>query len=72
MPYFVCKIPDSKSVEILDKFAKYRDAREDVHRRRETAPEGSGDTYRMVHANNPIEAEKLLLTPREAPVQGDD
>ena len=71
MPYFICKIPDSKTVEILDKFTSYREAREDVRKRRKATPEGR-EIYRMVFAANPIEAEKLLLTPREAPVQGDD
>lgn len=71
MPYFICKITDSKTVEILDKFASYREARDDVRDRRKAAAGGS-EAYRMVFASNPIEAEKLLLTPREAPVQGDD
>ena len=72
MPYFICRLPDSKTVEILDKYAKYRDARDEVRDRRRSAPEGDTATYRVIFANNPIEAEKLLLTPREAPVQGDD
>ena len=39
---------------------------------RAAQPEGTTDTIKMVFAEHQNEAERLLLTPREAPVEGDD
>ena len=72
MPYFVYRIEQGKKLQYIDKFEKYREAREYV---RQLRPQQSADEpgkVRMVFAENQMEAETLLLTPREAPVEGDD
>lgn len=70
MPYFVYKIKEPRSLEHLETFAKYREARSHVRDLREST--GEVDSYRMIFAKNEIEAEKLLLTPREERVIGED
>ena len=70
MPYFVYKIKEPRSLEHMETFAKYREARSYVREKREAS--GSVEGVRMIFAKNEIEAEKLLLTPREERVIGED
>lgn len=72
MPYFVFRIDAEAQPEYLDKYANYREARDCARQLRSELPAGDTSTYKMIFANNEIEAEKLLTTPREAPVEGDD
>ena len=72
MPYFVYQIAEDKQLRLLDTFAKYREARERVRALRKQQDPGSSDLVRLIHAGNQLEAERLLLTPREVPVEGDD
>ncbi|HHH39892.1 MAG TPA: hypothetical protein ENK50_09995 [Sedimenticola sp.] len=72
MPYFVYRIEVDKQLKCLESHAKYRSARDRV---RALRAEQAGDdkaVIRLIHAGTETEAEKLLLTPREAPVEGDD
>lgn len=72
MPYFVFRLDPEGKTECLDNFAKYRDARDYARNLRgEKAPDDASN-YKLIYAGNEIEAEKLLTTPREAPVEGDD
>ena len=71
MPYFVYKIQESpKKLEHLETFAKYREAKEFVRGKR--AESGEVEGIRMIFARNDIEAEKLLKTPRDERVIGED
>lgn len=70
MPYFVYKIKEPRSLEHLETFAKYREARSYVRELRQS--ENNVEGIRMIFAKNEIEAEKLLLAPREERVIGED
>lgn len=72
MPYFVYKISPPLQLEHLDTIARYQDARALVRSRREAEETGSALQYRMVFANQQAEAEKILSTPRDERVIGED
>ena len=72
MPYFIYRISREKQLTCLGKREKYREARDEVRQLRSAQKEGDSDLIRLVHAGTEAEAERLLLTPREAPVEGDD
>jgi hypothetical protein len=73
MPYFVYKIkPSPLQLTHIETKDKYRDARTLVRELRQDRSEGQGIDYRMVFANRQAEAEKLLSTPRDARVIGED
>ncbi|MES9899444.1 MAG: hypothetical protein ABW148_10520 [Sedimenticola sp.] len=71
MPYYVYKIEQKNKLELLNNLSGYRDAKNEVSRLRKTL-EDPQVSYRMIFASNENEAEKLLTTPREMPVQGDN
>jgi hypothetical protein len=73
MPYYVYKItpgsaPAAKTLELLEVFDVYRDARKMVRSLRAGAPPGTNLTYRMVFSESPTTAERQLLEHREAPI----
>ncbi len=72
MPYFVYRIETENQLECLESHPKYRDARDRARELRANQPEGNQALIRLIHASTEAEAEKLLLTPREAPIEGDD
>ncbi|MET0012307.1 MAG: hypothetical protein ABW082_15870 [Sedimenticola sp.] len=72
MPYFIYRIETDKTLEKLESFPKYRDAKNRAKELRANQAEGDIATIKIIFAQNPNEAERLLLTPREAPVEGDD
>ncbi|OOZ36228.1 hypothetical protein [Solemya velesiana gill symbiont] len=72
MPYFIYRIETDKTLEQLETFPKYRDAIEKARELRAAQTAGETATVKIIFAQNPTEAERLLLTPREAPVEGDD
>lgn len=75
MPYFVYKITQPMKLEHLDTFEQYREARALVReRRREAAEQGEtkGVDYRLIFARQQSEAERLLSTPRDERVIGED
>jgi hypothetical protein len=51
---------------------RYKDARDLVRERRRTRAEGDDSEYRMVFAKSQGEAERLLSTPRDERVIGED
>lgn len=77
MPYFVYRVfehPESKAnlLTYLDAYPKYREARERVREERKVEP-AEGEGYcRLIFANNQVEAERILTTPRDARVIGED
>jgi hypothetical protein len=78
MPYFVYYVRQEagktvKSLEYLDVFENYRDARARARKERAELAEAKKDKdCRMIFAKNQVEAEKLLSAPREERVIGED
>jgi hypothetical protein len=72
MPYFVYRITQPLRLTHVDTKERYQDARALVRSLREAQPQSPEDFYRMVHANNRAEAERLLSTPRDERVIGED
>lgn len=71
MPYFVYRIQEKpRKLDHLETFSSYRDAK--VYVREQRNQSGEVDSVRMIFAHNDIEAEKLLTTPREERVIGED
>lgn len=71
MPYFIYRITPENKLTNLGSKTNYREAKEEVRQLRKNS-DTTGDNFRLMFANSEAEAEKLLLTPREEPVQGDD
>ena len=72
MPYFVYQISEDKKLKCLERIDNYRDARNQVRQLRSKQMNDDTALIRLIHASNESEAERLLLTPREIPVEGDD
>jgi len=72
MPYYVYNIFPNKKLELLDEYATYREARDNVRDRRKQLDENAEHTVRLVHAKHTTEAERLLLTKREARPTGEE
>lgn len=72
MPYFVYKISPPLQLEYVDTLERYQDARALVREHRQQLTTESGIQYRMVFARQQAEAEKLLSTPRDERVIGED
>ena len=72
MPYFVYKITPPLTLTYIDSKDKYKDARTLVRSLRQDRPAGQDVEYRMVFAKGQGEAEKLLSTPRDERVIGED
>lgn len=72
MPYFVYKISPPLELEYIDTIERYQEARAMVRTRREAEDKNSGIQYRLVYARQQGEAEKLLSTPRDGRVIGED
>ena len=71
MPYFVYQISADNKLTNLGSYPGYREARTEVRELRGKSGESSIN-YRIIFAQNEMQAEVLLLTPREKPVEGDD
>jgi len=72
MAYFVYNIFPNKKLELLDEYASYREARDNVRERRKELEENAEHTVRLVHAKNTAEAERLLTAKREARPTGEE
>lgn len=81
MPYFVYYITESpddkrKTLEHIETFDNFKAARQLARSKRselaDAGTEASGRDCRLIFAKNNIEAEKLLSTPREERVVGED
>jgi hypothetical protein len=72
MPYFVFKITPPLQLEHIDTKAEYKDARGLVRALRAEHKTEGDSQFRMVFAKNRAEAEKLLSTPRDERVIGED
>ena len=72
MPFFVFKISQGLSLTHLETKDKYKDARTLVRQLRQGQAADRTLEYRMIFANSQAEAEKLLSTPRDERVIGED
>lgn len=70
MPYFVYKITPNRELTHISTVDKYQAARAEVRTRRQDAEPGV--EYRLIFAAQMAEAEKILSTPRDERVIGED
>lgn len=70
MPYYVFRIAEPRELRHLATSDSYREARERVRSLRRT-PE-PGVEYRLIFASQMAQAERLLATPRDTRVIGED
>jgi len=67
MPYFIYKIT-SGSLECLDKYDKFKDAKKHIREKRTDFDKESRIALKMIFAENEFEAEQRLSAPRDAPI----
>ena len=72
MPYFVYRITPSLKLTHIDTKDRYQDARAIVRDLRANRAEGDDADYRMIFASQQGEAERILSTPRDERVIGED
>ena len=72
MPYFVYRVTPTLKLTYIDTKDRYQDAREIVRTLRAQRTEGDDADYRLIFAKQQGEAEKLLSTPRDERVIGED
>jgi len=72
MPYFVYKVASPLHLEYLEAKQSYKDARALVRTLRQENPGKDVTQFRLVFAKDRAEAERLLSTPRDERVIGED
>jgi hypothetical protein len=72
MPYFIYRVTPSLKLTYVDTKERYQDARAIVRDLRAKRTEDDDADYRMIFAKQQAEAEKLLSTPRDERVIGED
>ena len=72
MAYYIYRIRDPLALEYVDRIDKYQDARSLVRELRAEVKDDPSVTVRMIFAKSTGEAEKLLSTPRDDRVIGED
>lgn len=72
MPYYVYKIDPPATLSHLGTQESYQAAREHVRGLRATRGTAGQSQYRMIFANHPAEAERLLSLPRDDRIIGED
>lgn len=72
MPYFVYKIFDKKKLELVDSFAKYREAKDASRAMRADLTDDDNHIIKMVFARHTDEAERLLTQKRKPRPLGED
>ena len=72
MPYYVYRVSPSLQLTYIDTKERYQDARAIVRDLRAQRGEGDDGDYRLIFAKQQGEAEKLLSTPRDERVIGED
>ena len=70
MPYFVYKIAPGvskivKNLEPLDDFEKFKEAKNFAKEKRQEEGSDAGNVYKIIFAENPIDAEEKLQEQRE-------
>ncbi len=72
MPYFVYRVSPTRQLTHIDTKERYQEARSLVRTLRESSAPGDDGDIRMMFARQQSEAEKLLATPRDERVIGED
>ncbi|MBK1649746.1 hypothetical protein [Rhabdochromatium marinum] len=72
MPYFVYKVSPNLQLTYLDTKERYQEARTLVRELRAQASPDEPGEFRLIFAHQQGEAEKLLSTPRDERVIGED
>lgn len=73
MPYFVYKIKPAvstlvKNIEMLQEFEAYREAKSFVKNERSKLTAEDKTTYKIIFADNALQAEEQLMEKRDAPI----
>ena len=73
MPYYVFKIQPGvtdlvKNMEKLDDFENFKQAKNFVKEKRNSQSDDDASTYKIIFAENALEAEERLQEQREAPI----
>jgi len=73
MPYFVYKIEPAvstlvKNLEMLQEFEAYKEAKTFVKNERSKLAAEDQTTYKIIFADNALQAEEQLMEKREAPI----
>lgn len=71
MPFYVYRIAVDNKLEHIETFEKYRDAKLKLNTLRKAGRQEADVTFRMIHASNRANAERLLLAPRDERIIGD-
>lgn len=72
MPYFVYKVFSNKTLEPVDSFDNYREAKQLTRSLRSEVGEDDNHTFRLIFARHEAEAERLLTQKREPRPMGED
>ncbi|WPL18041.1 hypothetical protein Thiowin_03092 [Thiorhodovibrio winogradskyi] len=72
MPYFVYQVSTNRQLTYIDTKERYQDARTLVRELRAKNSADDKGEYRLIFAHQQGEAEKLLSTPRDERVIGED
>jgi hypothetical protein len=72
MPYFVYRVSPKLELSYIDTKDRYQEARTLVRALREQRASDDDSDYRLIFANQQGEAERLLSTPRDERVIGED
>ncbi len=73
MPYFVYKIKPAvsqlvKNLEMLEEFEAYKEAKNFVKERRNNLSNEDETVYKIIFADNALQAEEQLMEKRDAPI----
>ena len=72
MPYYVFKVFPNRTVDFIEQFDKYHDAKKYTRELRTQIEEDEIHTFRLVHAKHEREAERLLTIKREPRPLGEE
>jgi hypothetical protein len=72
MPYFVYRVSNALRLTHVDTKERYQEAKALVRSLRQGQDQDADNQYRMIFAQHQAEAEKLLSTPRDERVIGED
>lgn len=68
VPYYVYKLFPNRTIEYMDDFDSYREARSLARDTRAAATTQNNCNIKVIFAKDSREAESLILTPRERPI----
>lgn len=72
MPYFIYKVFDNRTLEPVNSFDGYREAKQQVRSLRKELATDADHTFRLIYARSSGEAERLLTQRREPRPLGED